>query len=409
MTRGSRQPARGSLDVLLVDPSLFTGPYDAALTQGLVEAGVRPVWATRPTRNGDRQEIPPDYVDDFFYRRVDDLQRLPKFLRAVAKGLAHAGGLVRLMQRVRQRRPDVVHFQWIVLPPLDILVIVLLKRWTKVVVTAHDTVPFNGLYVSTLQNHGFDMPLRQADAVVVHTEAGRQRLIGRGIEGRRIVVIPHGPLRIRAETVPAKSPRDPRWTFVMFGEIKPYKGLDILVEAVGQMAPALRSQCRVIVAGREWMDLSPIRKRIAELELGATIDLRATRQTEQEMADLFDATDCFVFPYRQIDASGVFYLTRSLGKWMVASRVGIFAEAIAGGVDGSLVDAESPAQLAEAMMQAIRDRPRPTGAGAGMSWQAIGEATRALYERLLLGSVSVDDMSATAQEKQGAVVRSDNA
>ena len=33
-------PAR--LRVLLIDPSLFTAPYDATLTEGLVAAGVTP-------------------------------------------------------------------------------------------------------------------------------------------------------------------------------------------------------------------------------------------------------------------------------------------------------------------------------------------------------------------------------
>ena len=57
------------LRALLVDPSLYTAPYDAALTEGLVAAGVQPSWAVRPTRRGDRQEIDARYVDDFFYRR----------------------------------------------------------------------------------------------------------------------------------------------------------------------------------------------------------------------------------------------------------------------------------------------------------------------------------------------------
>jgi uncharacterized MnhB-related membrane protein len=39
--------AAPSLSALLVDPSLFTAPYDAALTEGLVGAGVEPTWSTR--------------------------------------------------------------------------------------------------------------------------------------------------------------------------------------------------------------------------------------------------------------------------------------------------------------------------------------------------------------------------
>src|SRR5262245_32977996 len=102
------------LKSLLVDPSLFTAPYDAALTRGLVDAGVDPTWATRPLRQADRQEIPVERVDAFFYRRVDEALSLPGKLRAIAKGLSHLAGLVGLVARVAARRPDVVHFQWTV-------------------------------------------------------------------------------------------------------------------------------------------------------------------------------------------------------------------------------------------------------------------------------------------------------
>jgi DNA-binding NarL/FixJ family response regulator len=47
-----------TLDAMLVDPSLFTAPYDAALTQGLIANGISPTWMTRPTRRADRQELP---------------------------------------------------------------------------------------------------------------------------------------------------------------------------------------------------------------------------------------------------------------------------------------------------------------------------------------------------------------
>ena len=64
--------------VLLVDPSLFTAPYDAALNDGLIANGVVPTWAVRPTRQGDRQELPPQHVDDFFYRRTERMTFLPQ-------------------------------------------------------------------------------------------------------------------------------------------------------------------------------------------------------------------------------------------------------------------------------------------------------------------------------------------
>jgi hypothetical protein len=133
-----------ALKVLLVDPSLFTAPYDAALTEGLVAAGVEPLWATRPTRQGDRQEIPIERTSPFFYRRVDEAGWLPSKLKPVAKGAAHLAGLVKLLWMVWARKPDVVHVQWVVVPPLDALAMLLISRRCALVLTVHDTVPFNG-------------------------------------------------------------------------------------------------------------------------------------------------------------------------------------------------------------------------------------------------------------------------
>jgi glycosyltransferase involved in cell wall biosynthesis len=374
---------------LLVDPSLFTAPYDAALTGGLIAHGVVPTWVVRPTRDGQRQEIPTQYVDDFFYKRTERMTFLPDRLRALAKGVAHALGLARLVGRVLARAPDVVHFQWLVVPPLDALAIRLIALRCPVVLTVHDTVPFNGEHLSLLQNLAFDLPLRLSDRLIVHTRAGRDRLVERGVPGAKVSVIPHGPLPLpaapsrQADGGPGPGPRaDQRLTFVMFGEMKTYKGADVLVEAVGRLPPSLSRRARVVIAGRPRMELAPLLARIAALGLEETIEVRARRLTEAEMAALFELADCFVFPYRQIDASGVYFLTKALGKWIIASRVGIFAEDVQEGVQGALVPPGDPAALSAALASALEERPAPRVTPPSTAWFDIGRATRKLYDQV---------------------------
>jgi glycosyltransferase involved in cell wall biosynthesis len=381
--------APNPMRVLLVDPSLFTAPYDAALNGGLVANGVAPTWLVRPTRDGDRQEIPEEYVDDFFYRRTERMTFLPQRLRTLAKGLAHALGLARLVGRVLVRPPDVVHFQWLVVPPLDALAIRLIALRCPVVLTVHDTVPFNGEHLSLLQNLAAGLPLRLSQRLIVHTRAGRDRLLQRGLPADKVAVIPHGPLQLH--TLPSPKARDQqsagrradqRLTFVMFGEIKPYKGPDVLIEALSQLPPSLRRRARVIIAGRPRMEMAPLLARIAALGLEETIEVWARRLTEAEMADLFDLADCFVFPYRQIDASGVYFLTKALGKWIIASRVGIFAEDVQEGVQGALVPPEDAAQLSAALARAIAERPVPKATSPSLAWFDIGRATRKIYDQV---------------------------
>jgi len=377
--------ALSPIRVLLVDPSLFTAPYDAALTQGLLEAGIEPSWAVRPTRPGDREELPRERVDPFFYRWIERATFLPSKLRSACKGIAHALGLMTLLGRVARQRPDVVHFQWVVVPPLDTIAIWLLRWFRPVVLTVHDSVPFNGQRMSRLQTWGFELPIKLSHRVIVHTKAGRDALLARGIPAEKIAVIPHGPLSLPVAPKPriTRGGADTRYTFVIFGEIKPYKGCDIVVEALGLLPELIRKQARVVIAGRPRMDLTPLRERIAALGLGSVVQIRAERLSEEEMAELFAEADCFLMPYRQIDASGVYFLVKSLRKWLIASKVGIFAEDLQEGSQGWLVPPASPSHLAVTLARAIVERPVPERVEVGDAWSAIGETTSELYRELL--------------------------
>lgn len=374
---------RAHLTCLLLDPSLFTAPYDAALDAGLRACGVETLWAVRPARRGEQQELPASHSESLFYRRVDDAIALPAPLRVLAKGLSHGVGLARLMRLIARRNPDVIHVQWVVLPLLDVAVLWLIRLRRPIILTVHDPVPFNGQRLSWLQRLGFDLPIKLANRVIVHSRSGRQTLIQRGIAGDKIAVVPHGPLSLRVHPQEAAHPRDSRWTFVLFGEIKPYKGLDVLVEALALLSPEVRGQVRLIVAGRPRMNMADITSRIEHLGLQDTIELQPRRISEQEMADLFAAADCFVFPYREIDASGVYFLVKGLGKWIIASRVGVFGEEIAPGIDGSLVPSNDPQALARELQSAALQRPTRSAVAPGTSWADIGGLTRSLYQQVL--------------------------
>jgi glycosyltransferase involved in cell wall biosynthesis len=369
--------------VLLVDPSLFSGPYDAALTEGLAAAGVDAHWVVRPTRPGDRPELGAEHADALFYRHVDHLG-IPQALRRVAKGMAHVVGLARLVRSVRRRRPDVVHFQWTVFPVLDALAMLAIRRGSAVVLTVHDTTPGNGDSGPWLYQSGQRLPMRVADQVIVHTRRGRDSLVRQGISAGSIKVIPHGPLRLRVlPSAPPDAGRDPRYTIVLFGELKPYKGIDVLIDAIALLPEEVRRQARVLVAGRPQMNIAPLRARIVARGVGDVVQLHPGRLSEEEMADLFDSADCFVFPYRHVDASGVYFLVRSLSRWVIASRVGVFSEQLADGVDGALVPPEDPPALAAALEHAVTTRTQPRPTAVEGDWSAIGSATLAAYRSAL--------------------------
>jgi len=181
-----RKPDRASsgasrpLSTLLVDPSLFTGAYDLALTEGLEANGVSARWATRPLRPGETCEIPADLVEPVFYLGASGSAKIEGKAAQVRKGMSHLRSLRRLIALRDRLGPDIVHFQWILLPVADSVAIRRLRRETPVVITVHDTTPFNGAPTSRLQLLGYGAVLRLADRLVVHTRQGREALVAAG-------------------------------------------------------------------------------------------------------------------------------------------------------------------------------------------------------------------------------------
>jgi glycosyltransferase involved in cell wall biosynthesis len=364
------------MTALLVDPSRFTVPYDAQLDGGLAQAGVQTLWATRPPRSYESEELPAAATHHIFYRKLDRPRAVPGFAQGPLKALAHLAGLWRLL--LLARRADLVHFQWSLLPLADSAAIWLLRKFRPVLLTVHDSVPFNGHRMPFFQRFAADLPIRLAQRVIVHSKTAKQELVRRGIAEEKIAVIPHGPLPLKA--VPQQTgEKDSRWTFAMFGYLKPYKGIDLVIEVAGALRDRFQGKARFVIAGSAQMDIAPLRARIAELGMEDMVELRVGYLSNEALAGLLETADCILFPYRQIDASGAYYMAKPLGKWIIASAVGVFADDIIDGQTGTLVPPSDSGALADALAWAVENRAKPLQIGAASSWRDIGSLTKAQY------------------------------
>jgi glycosyltransferase involved in cell wall biosynthesis len=373
------------MNVLLIDPSLFTAPYNAALSRGLRDNGVTPRWAVRGLRPGEDAYLQQDETIPLFYRWTDGRNRREGKLWKIVKGLEHGRDLLRLSHLAERGKFEVVHFQWAALPSVDRRAIASLRRRKPVILTVHDTTPFNGADVSAIQRSGFRRLLDEPHHLIVHTQSAHRNLIDQGIASDRISVIPHGPLGLKS--APRRAARQGnRWRVVMFGRLQSYKGLDVLLEALAKIDAHERDALEVIVAGEPMMPVAPLQERAAQLGLTPPcLQFRFQRHDEQQMADLLGSADCFVFPYRAIEASGVLYLVAGLGKWMIASALGAFVDVIGPG-KGALVEPGNADMLARSIRDSIGKEPSGTVDPDITSWTAIGLSTRRVYERVLEAS-----------------------
>ncbi len=336
--------------VALVDPSEFTPPYDTALAEGLAAAGHR-VAVIGQHGGGLAASVALEHVGHFYGLLDTDLgRRLPPAACRAAKGMLHAADLTRLPALLRRLAVDVIHIQWAPLPAIDQLFLNALRRVAPVVLTVHDTLPYNGA-APWLMAAGMGRLSRSVDAVICHTEQGRHRLLRQGVSAAQLFVVPHGLLGPKMDA--CSSAPGERIRLLQFGKIKPYKGVDVLIEAVGRLTREEQARLDVHVAGKPYLDKEALEALVRAHDLSDCVRFDFDFIDDRMMELLFARADALVFPYRDIEASGVLMQAVAAGKPVLASRIGVFGELLEDGREGLLVPPGDPDALAGALRQLV--------------------------------------------------------
>jgi glycosyltransferase involved in cell wall biosynthesis len=352
----------------VVDPSAYTPPYDRALCAALARAGARVRLVTSAFTHGAVPRAEGYEVAERFYRGAParGRTRVPwKLARHVPDMLAAS-----------RTAADVVHFQWLAVQPIDAVLLRVFRA--PLVITAHDVVPREA---RPGQRAGQRRLYARVDAVVVHSEHGRDRLVGQlGLPEEKVAVIPHGVLMpdgddgLPAELADVEGP-----VALFFGLIRPYKGLDVLLDAWRGIDGA-----ELWVVGMPRMDTSALR---AAAPPGVRFVERFV--PDGQVAALFRRADLAVLPYREIDQSGVLFTALGAGTPLLLSAVGGFPEVAAEGA-AELVPPGDAAALHDALARLLADPAAREGLAAGArraaaeryGWDAIARAHLDLYARL---------------------------
>ncbi|NLV08371.1 glycosyltransferase [Halomicrobium mukohataei] len=389
------------MDVAVVDPSGFTPPYDHHFCGGLASQSCRVTLFTSGEWN--EWDAKSYARDQHFYARTE---RLPapvsdSGLQPAIKGIEHVHDMNRLLVRLRRRDPDIIHFQWLPVPAIDAAYVRVLRRIAPTVLTVHDSNPFHGEPTSRLQLAGAQLAPRAFDHLVAHTEATRRNLLEQGVSDSALSVIPHGILRyserteqrnVRGPDVRRDSSRCQEDIHVLFfGTLKPYKGLDVLLEAFAELPGDVRDSARLRIAGKPMMDITHLRTMAADLDVEDSVDWEVGFVPHEAVPSLFEWADVVVFPYREIDQSGALMTAIPFGTPIVASAVGGFDEVLTDGRHGRLVPPEDPQALSTALSSIISNPDQRAMMGEAVrelvettySWDEIGRSYIELYERLL--------------------------
>jgi glycosyltransferase involved in cell wall biosynthesis len=228
------------------------------------------------------------------------------------------------------------------------------------------------------------------DAVIAHSKHGARRLSEEaGVNRDRVRVINHGAFDYLTR-LPEERPLPPDLAeadgpvILFFGLLRPYKGIDVLLEAFRSVQGA-----ELWIVGNPRMPVEPLRRLAARAEGRVRFVPRFI--TDPEIPAYFRRADLVVLPYRDVEHSGVVYTALAFGKPMVLSAVGGFPELAEEHGAARIVPPEDPGALAAALSELLGDEVARSelamaakrAAEGPYSWDRIGARTLGLYEELL--------------------------
>ena len=351
----SPSPCRG----LFLDPARYTPGLDIPLVNHLRSLGSLIDFGICTTFREVHEPLAPDFE---FFRLTN---RLPQWLirqrtiRRLLRGLEYPLDLWRLRGYIRRRDHQVVHFTWMPVPALDLLLMRSLSRDGRALILTACNAKYH-------ESDGFAAHWKQAcqrvDRIICLSEHVRDTLVhGAGVDPAKVTVIPRGDqggyappaTDLAAQPFPEAFRGHP--VAVCLGNIRPYKGVAELLAAWPKVL-ARMPEARLVVAGQLHPDCEQ-EVRSAERELGAARDTVFLRYDYLSMADYYgylSAATALVQPYRSASQSGNTVQAYRFGVPVICTRVGGLPEMVVDGVTGAIVEPDDLDALAGGIARVLR-------------------------------------------------------
>lgn len=275
------------------------------------------------------------------------------------------------LRRVLGGPSDVMILQWwtgTVLHTYLLLAALARLRGTRVVVEFHevlDTGELNLRFARTYVRLLSPVLMRLAAGFVVHSEHDRAALSAHySIGDRPISVIPHGPYAQFRNADPEKLARAPSLTqeetsvcqLLYFGVIRPFKGVENLIQAFDQLSEVEAAGFHLTVVGETWEDWNVPAQLIAQSRFRDRITFINRYVTDDEVSQFFAMADAVVLPYHRSSASGPLHIAMSHGLPVIVTQVGGLIEASAGYAGAVRIPPRDPDAIKAALLRVSRMR-----------------------------------------------------
>jgi len=315
----------------------------------------------------------------------------------------------KLLRYAARSKPKVLHILWnnkVELFDRTILMLYYRLVGKRIALTAHNVNQARrDRNDSWLNRTTLRVQYRLCDHIFVHTQKMKGELCEDfDVTESAVTVIRHPVNNAFPDTelTPAEAKRqlglrEDEKAILFFGRVRPYKGIEYLLDAFRLLLSDEPANYRLIIAGEPMKGsedyLHEIRTSVErDFDQGRVL-LRIQFIPDEEMEIYLKAADVLVLPYKEIFQSGVLFLAYSFGLPVVATDVGSFREEIIEGTTGFLCKPGDPAELAKAIQAYFASdlfanlksrRPELKDyANANHSWQAVAGLTCNAYTKML--------------------------
>lgn len=246
---------------------------------------------------------------------------------------------LRLSQLIHQTRPQRLLMQWwhpFFAPGYALVAAAARALGCEVVMHCHNVMPHESTPLDfLLLQLAYALPTRfivqsQVEAQRLQELLARRARIDVGAHPRYDIFVrdaPVNPVAPVESSAPADAVRTPKaqHTLLFFGLVRPYKGLELLLEALARLPDTLDVELRVV--GEIYGDPAPYFRQIARLGLGERVHLDDRYVPNEEVPAVFAAADLCILPYRHATGSGVANLALACGVPLVMSDLATLREA----------------------------------------------------------------------------------